>query len=174
MLWELSDGLWSVSRGLARARDDYYAHLSNADQPRRGDLDGRGSLTTTGLVEWVAFFMHVCLDQVQFMTRMLELDGLKRRIEALVAYRATEDKDIRREAVLPLHHVFTAGPIARGEFIQMTGLGERTGRKVLSRLLRTGLLVSDSHVGPVRTGLPLDALSFLFPELYPEAATKPE
>ena len=120
------------------------------------------------------FFVQVCLDQVQFMTRMLELDGLKRRIEALVTYRATEDKDIRREAVLPLHHVFAAGPVARGEFIQMTGLGERTGRKLLSRLLHSGLLVSDSHVAPVRIGLPLDALSLLFPELYPEAATKPD
>jgi hypothetical protein len=91
-----------------------------------------------------------------------------------VTYRSTEDKDIRREAILPLHHVFAAGPVARGECIQMTGLGERTGRKVLSRLIHTGLLASDSHVGPVRIGLPLDALSFLFPELYPEAATKPE
>lgn len=174
VLWELSDGLWSISRGLARARDQYYARLVNADQPRRGDLDGRGNLTTAGLVEWVDFFVQVCLDQVQFMTRMLELDGLKRRIEALITYRATEDKDIRREAVLPLHHVFAAGPVTRGEFIQMTGLGERTGRKLLSRLLHTGLLVSDSHVAPVRFGLPLDALSLLFPELYPEAATKPE
>jgi Fic family protein len=174
VLWELSDGLWSISRGLARARDQYYARLANAGQPRRGDLDGRGNLTTAGLVEWVDFFVQVCLDQVQFMTRMLELDGLKRRIEALVTYRATEDKDIRREAVLPLHHVFAAGPVARGEFIQMTGLGERTGRKLLSRLLHSGLLVSDSHVAPVRIGLPLDALSLLFPELYPEAATKPD
>ena len=76
--------------------------------------------------------------------------------------------------MLPLHHVFAAGPVARGEFIQMTGLGERTGRKLLSRLLHSGLLVSDSHVAPVRIGLPLDALSLLFPELYPEAATKPD
>jgi hypothetical protein len=108
------------------------------------------------------------------MTRMLDLDDLKRRIDALIIYRATADKDIRREAVLPLHHVFAAGPIARGEFIQMTGLGERTGRKLLSRLIQTGILVSDSHVGPVRIGLPLDALSFLFPGLYPEAATHPD
>ena len=56
----------------------------------------------------------------------------------------------------------------------MTGLGERTARSLLSRLLATGLLVSDSALGPVRFGLPLDSLQFLLPELYPEAATKPE
>jgi len=31
--------------------------------------------------------------------------------------------------------------------------------------------VSDSPLGPVRLGLPLDALQFLFPALHPEAAT---
>jgi hypothetical protein len=44
----------------------------------------------------------------------------------------------------------------------------------LSHLLASGLLISDSALGPVRFALPLDALQFLFPELYPEAATKPD
>lgn len=41
----LNSSLWSVSRGLACAVDQYKAALQAADQPRRGDLDGRGSLT---------------------------------------------------------------------------------------------------------------------------------
>lgn len=173
-LWPLSDGMWSPGRGLARSRDDYYARLHNADQPRRGDLDGRGNLTTTGLIEWVEFFLDICEDQVSFMGKMLELDGMKRRIEALITFRAIHDKAIRPEAILPLHHVFAAGPVTRREFSQMTGLGERTARSLMSRLLHTGLLVSDSAAGPVRFGLPLDSLQFLFPELYPEAATRLE
>lgn len=170
----LSDGLWSPSRGLARARQDYYAHLHNADAPRRGDLDGRGNLTAAGLTEWVRFFLTVCEDQVNYMARMLELDGMKRRIEALVRFRAAHDKNMRPEAVLPLYHIFAAGPVTRGEFNQMTGLGERTARSLLSRLLATKLLVSDTPLGPVRFGLPLDSLQFLFPELYPEADARPE
>jgi Fic family protein len=173
-LWSLSDGLWSPSRGLARARQDYYAHLHNADAPRRGDLDGRGNLTAAGLTEWAKFFLSVCEDQVNYMTRMLELDGMKRRIEALVRFRAAHDKNMRPEAILPLYHVFAAGPVTRGEFNQMTGLGERTARSLLSRLLATKLLVSDTPHGPVRFGLPLDALQFLFPELYPEVDVRPE
>ena len=173
-LWSLSDGLWSPSRGLARARQDYYAHLHNADGPRRGDLDGRGNLTAAGLTEWVKFFLSICEDQVNYMTRMLELDGMKRRIEALITFRAAHDKNIRAEAILPLYHVFAAGPVTRGEFNQMTGLGERTARSLLSRLLSTKLLVSDTPLGPVRFGLPLDALQFLFPELYPEVDARPE
>ncbi len=173
-LWRLSDGLWSPSRGLARKQQDYYSKLHNADLPRRGDLDGRGNLTTAGLLEWVDFFLDICLDQVSFMTRMLELDGMKRRIEALILFRAGQDKAYRAEACLPLYHLFAAGPVSRREFTQLTGLGERTARTLMSHLLKQGILQSDTAAGPVRFGLPLDALQFLLPELYPEAATRPD
>ncbi|AYN19149.1 Fic family protein [Alcaligenes aquatilis] len=173
-LWPLSEGLWSPSRGLARATQDYYVHLNNADSARRGDLDGRGNLSTAGLNEWIEFFLGICQDQVTFMGRMLDLDDMKRRIEALIIFRHAHDKEVRKEAILPLYHLFAAGPLKRMEFAQMTGLGERTARSLMSKLLKSGLLVSDTASGPVRWGLPLDSLQFLFPELYPEAATKPD
>jgi Fic family protein len=172
-LWPLGGGLWSVSRGLARQRDRYYALLDAADAPRQGDLDGRGNLSERALREWCAWFIDVCADQVGFMSRMLQLDGIKARISALVTYRAAMDKAIRREAILPLFHVFLAGPTPRGEFQQMTGLGDRVARALLSRLLETGLLTSPGHTAAVSFAFPLDALQFLLPELYPEAATSP-
>jgi Fic family protein len=172
-LWEISDGLWSPSRGLARARDNYYAKLHAADAPRHGALDGRGNLTTKGPIDWIDFFVSICEDQVEFMSGMLALDGMKRRIEALVAFRTTGGSGMRAEAALPLYHAFLAGPLERGEFMRMTGLGERTARALLAHLLSTGLLTSDSHRAPVRFALPLDSLQFLFPDLYPEAGTAP-
>lgn len=170
-LSSVSSGLWSPNRGLARRRDDYYARLADADEPRRGDLDGRGNLSEEGLRLWTNFFLEVCEDQVSFMQKMFDLDNMKRRIEALITFRAAEDKAVRAEAVLPLYHLYAAGPLSRGEFQQMTGLGERVARALLSRLLATGLIVSDGPYAPVRFALPLDALQFLLPELYPEAAT---
>lgn len=167
-IWKLSEGLWSTSRGLARSTDAYYAALTNADSPRRGDLDGRGNLSALGLLEWVKYFLAVCNDQSSFMSRMLALDGIKQRIEALIIFRSTMDKAIRREAILPLIHVFALGPVTRGEFSQMTGLAERSARSLISKLLADRLLVSDSPYGPVRFGLPLDSLGMLFPSLYPE------
>lgn len=171
-LWPLSRGLWSVSRGLARRRDEYYACLDAADAPRQGDLDGRGNLSEKALRHWCEWFIAICEDQVGFMTRMFDLDGVKTRIQALVTFRAAHDKRIRMEAVLPLYHLFLAGPTSRGEFQQMTGLGERTARTLLSHLIETGLVTSAGHVAPVRFAFPLDALQFLLPELYPEAATR--
>ena len=168
-LWQLSEGLWSPSRGFARSTEAYYAALHNADSPRQGDLDGRGNLSARGLLEWVEYFLGVCEDQVTYMSRMLALDGIKQRIEALIIFRSTQDKSIRREAILPLIHLFGLGPVTRGEFAQLTGLGERNARSLLSKLLADGLLVSDTPYGPVRIGLPLDSLGMLFPNLYPEA-----
>ena len=124
-----------------------------------------------GLRRWVNFFLDICEDQVSFMARMLDLDNMKRRIEALIAFRMAEDRSIRPEAALPLFHMFAAGPLTRGEFQQMTGLGERVARSLLSHLLATGLAASDGLYAPVRFALPLDSLQFLFPDLYPEAAT---
>lgn len=171
-LYSITSGLWSPNRGFARRQDDYYARLADADEPRRGDLDGRGNLSEEGLRRWVDFFLGLCEDQVSFMSTMLDLDTMKRRIEALVTFRSTEDKAIRTEAILPLHHLFAAGPVTRGEFQQMTGLGERVARNLLSRLLATGLVASEGPYAPVRFAAPLDALQFLFPDLYPEAATR--
>jgi hypothetical protein len=51
----------------------------------------------------------------------------------------------------------------------MMGLGERTAGTVLKALLARRLLVSDSPQGPLRFGLPLHALRFYFPALWPEA-----
>jgi Fic family protein len=46
--------VWAISRGLARSVAEYKSQLMAADEPRRGDLDGRGNLTQAGLVEFCA------------------------------------------------------------------------------------------------------------------------
>ncbi len=45
---------------------------------------------------------------------------------------STENKLMRQEAILPLYHTFAAGPLQRGEFAQMSELGERTARTLLA------------------------------------------
>ena len=162
-LMPIGEGLWSICRGLARRRDDYYAGLRDAD----------ANLTDEGLRRWCAFFLEVCADQVGFMSRLLDLDAMKDRILALISYRAAVGKVLKPEVSLALHHLFAAGPVTRGEFKQLTGMSDRTGQRQLQALLADGLLESDSALGPVRFGMPLDALQFLLPDLYPEAASKP-
>jgi Fic family protein len=173
-LWPLTGGLWSANRGLARRRDEYYRYLSEADMARQGDMDGRGNLSERGLTQWCRFFAELCLDQVKFMSQMLDLGNIRSRISQLVAARGREsDKRgvYRPEVELALYHVFAAGPVSRGEFMQMTGLPQRTATRVLQGLLRDGIVESESRHAKVRFALPLDALALLLPGLYPEAST---
>lgn len=171
-LFLLSGGLWSVNRGLARDRDRYYLMLDGADAMRQGDLDGRGNLSEKALWDWCNYFLEVCADQIGFMAHMLDLSRLRERLQAWVLVRRAggDSTEYREEAVLPLQMLAAAGTLSRGEFSRMTGLEERTARKVISRFLKDGLLQSDSHRGALRLAFPLHALNILFPSLYPEAA----
>lgn len=74
------------------------------------------------------------------------------------------------DALRPLHYLLLSGVAhERGEFKRMTGLGERTAVTLLTALVKRGLLASDTPQGKVRFGLPLHALRFYFPALWPEA-----
>src|SRR5689334_8886337 len=68
----VGSALWSVSRGLARRSTEYKSLLMGADEPRRGDLDGRGALSQSALLEFCQFFLETCLDQVRYMRELLE------------------------------------------------------------------------------------------------------
>ncbi len=173
---DLTHGLWSLMRGLARTQDAYYARLNNADLQRRNDLDGRGALSQEGLVAFAAYFLDLCLDQVRFMRDRLDLPALKARLQSLL--RSLEERPwrigsersvIKSEALEALHYVAVAGPVERSRFVAMTGLGGRTGRRVLASLLDYGILEAESPRAPVRFALPLNSLRYLFPNLWPEA-----
>jgi len=172
----LSHGLWSPMRGLARTQEQYYVRLHNADLPRRNDLDGRGPLSQEELVAFAAYFLDVCLDQVRFMRGRLDLATLKDRLKALLlALQATpwqigsERSQVKPEALEPLHYVAMAGPLDRSRFVTMTGLGERTGRRVLTALLDYGVLTATTTRAPVEFAIPFMSLRYLFPSLWPEA-----
>lgn len=169
--WGFTNGLWSPLRGFARSEERYKALLQAADEHRRGDLDGRGNLTQNGLVDWIHYAMDVCIDQVEFMTKQLDIDGMRDRIEAALAFEASAVKSgVRPEALIPLHYLFaTQAELGRAEFKAMTGLGERIATETVSSLVRRGYLVSDSAYGKLRFAVPRHALRFYFPALWPEA-----
>ena len=145
----------------------------SADSARQGDLDGRGNLSQKMLWEWCRYFVELCEDQVNFMGTMLDLPKLKDRLRAYVVVKGVTEglTEYRKEAILPLQTVAVSGAMSRGDFIRMTGLEERTGRKVVSRFLADGLLKSDGHRGELSIGFPMAALNILLPNLYPEAST---
>ncbi|OLL32175.1 cell filamentation protein Fic [Burkholderia sp. SRS-W-2-2016] len=173
---DLTHDLWSPLRGLAREHELYYARLSEADQTRRNDLDGRGNLSQEGLVKFAQFFLDCCLDQVRFMVRMTEFDGVTDRLLDLLRYLdanpwmvGSEKSVIRPEASgLAMEFVATRRAVTRAEFNQMLGVSDVLARRITRSLLDIGLLNSPSHRGDLSFGLPLKSLRFLFPRLWPE------
>src|SRR6185437_13487413 len=157
--------LWSVSRGLARRIADYKSGLTTADEPRRGDLDGRGNLSQTGMDEFCHFFLVTCVDQVSFMEKILEPAELLTRIEIWCA-EESRAKRLPKGAWPLFREAVIAGEFPRGRAHEITGYEERQARTVLSTLIDSDYLISDGPRAPVRLGFPAAVVDRWFPRLY--------
>jgi Fic family protein len=162
-------GLWTISRGFARHRDSYLQNLADADTPRQGDVNGRGYLTQRGLDRFCRFFLETCMDQITFMGNLLDIDGMLDRLRGYIELRNQKMipglLPIKSEAFFLLREAFLTGEFARGEAARITGLGERTARKVLRQLTDEGLLVSDTPKAPVRLAFSAVTSTYWFPDL---------
>ena len=163
---EVGSNLWSISRGLARKVETYKSTLMAADAARKGDLDGRGSLSHEELVNFCRYFLATCIDQVEFVTKLLDTDQLLTRMEIHVREEIA-GKRLPKGAFSLLREAFYSGEFTRGKATEITGYRERQARDVLSKLLEKGYLTSATERGPVRLGFPPEAVDRWLPGLYP-------
>lgn len=165
--------IWSISRGLARSRSEYYGKLAGADHPRKGDFDGRGVRSDQGLSDFCAYFLDCCLDQVDFMTKCLDLKNYRKRIQGFVERASTggvpDTPKLDPSTALILTSLMAQGEITRGEAARLTGYKERKAGLVIKDILEAGLATSTSHVAPLRPQFPAKYLEDLFPKLGPAA-----
>lgn len=157
-------GLWSISRGLARGltdRGEYKRMMDMADTPRRGDRDGRGNLSEAALKTYCEWFLRVVLDQITFSTKLFDLGNLEKRYRRL----ALDTIDDKRAPDL-ISAVLRYGMLERGEAQIVLKTSDRTARNTLSKLISAGYLSSASPKTPVRLAFPLDYRERLFPNLF--------
>jgi Fic family protein len=170
-------GLWTASRGLARKRDEYLKLLENADSPRLNDYDGRGALSLKGLIDFSRFFLTTCLDQIDYMRKMLEIDSFADRIKKYGQMRQNgllsdrngmvgRESGFRKEMVYLLQLLVYRGSIPRGEIPTLLGLEERTARRVVSYLIDEGFIVSNTSRAPLCIAIPAHAAPDIFPGLF--------
>lgn len=161
-------GLWSVARGLARQEAAYKRDLAACDEPRRGDLDGRGTLSEAALADFAAFFLQSCIDQVDFMVGLMQPDRLRDRIMIWA------EEEIRAGA-LPqktdsvLRAVLYQGVLQRGAVSALLGVSERAARRVTAALLESGALTSQSSRAPLYLAFPAKFAGRWMPGLFPDA-----
>ena len=68
-----------------------------------------------------------------------------------------------QELVPPLHYIYLAGRVARGELKSMMGVPARTADRILAVLLSDGLLMTSSQKGPVWLGAPDTVITQFLP-----------
>ena len=157
--------LWSVSRGLARSVKRYTDALDRADFTPQGQLDGRGTLSDSGLAAFCGYFVETCLDQVRFMNALLDPVSLMNRMRTFVQVEAATGRLDARVGNL-LVQALAVGEVAKSDTASLIGVQERQARRLLDPLVTRGILVSDGKFAPWRLAFPLDECEALFPRLF--------
>ena len=157
-------GLWTLSRGLARRRGDYYRFLEMADRGRVNDYDGRGNLSDAGLGAFCVFFLETMLDQVRFMGSVLDISQLRARVERYFQFLEGESY---REAFAGIMRVLVdEGEIPRSRVREITGKGATVVAEIVKSGLEVGYFCSPSPKGVLRVAFPEGMREALFPKLY--------
>ncbi|WP_286839930.1 Fic family protein [Spongiibacter sp.] len=165
-------GVWCLSRGLARNSVAYKAALAKADFGRMGDHDGRGNLSEKQLIAFCEFMMKTAIDQVDYITGVLELGGMLKRIEAYFQRRnqglIPGMRSIKPQASKLVERAFLLGEFKRSECAEITGLGTSVTRKLVQQLKEEGLLTETSSRSPLYWAIPEHAEGFYLPGLSPD------
>ena len=149
-------GLWSLSRGLSRNKNEYMVYLWAADSFEDGHH--------ADFLEW---FLEKCLDQISFMEKLLDIESMGRRIDKSVEQLIMSgEKGIRPESAMILREAFRSGVVPRGKIPEILHVSDRQGRRIISPLIERGMLVSDSQKQPIRFGFPEDLMPEYFPKLF--------
>jgi len=88
-------------------------------------------------------------------------------LPALRNYVERSDR-LKPQAVRLLEEALIRGAFERGDVPRITGLPERTARRVFNDVIAAGLLASDTPKGAVSLRFPVETLDTLFPRLFLE------
>ncbi len=164
-------GVWCLSRGLARNNEAYKAVLARADHKRQGDRDGRGQLSEARLIEFCSFMIRTAIDQIEYMTSVLDLGDMSQRIYSYI--RARNDGlvsgagPIKIEAFKLIERAYFLGEFERKDMEMISGLEKQTARRLVRQLKEEGLLTETSSRSPLRWAIPEHAERYFLPDLAP-------
>ncbi|MCF8459097.1 MAG: Fic family protein [Flavobacteriales bacterium] len=163
-----ADGLWSISRGLARTHDEYYSMLANADLPRMGNHDGRGNLSNAMLVDFCKYFLRTAIDQTKFMYAALDTDNILTRLNTFCDAMVARGK-FKTEMRYILIDVFLKGKISKPDAMRITNTSDKTLKNMTDALTEMGLITpkKESILMMYYAAYPILISPWLFPGLYP-------
>jgi len=162
------NNLWSLSRGFSGDKQWYMTNLQSADSP----AEGGKMFDQDFFADYCLYFLEVCLDQIKFMDDILGLNRIDARIEGYI-----KDRGRERGAINPLDAragkllkaLFLQGAVPRGDARAVMGMQHQTdrhARRIVSQLIKEGLVRSGSHRAPLTIGFPTHVLRYYFPDLF--------
>ena len=159
-------GIWSIARGLARNVDSYKGHLAECDLQRRNDLDGRGNLSEEALAGFTVFFLETCVDQVMFMSELMQPSALRARI---LDWARDEERvgTLMPGSTRVLAHILAHRQLDRKDVQEVVGFDARKSRRVTAVLHKRGIIAAPTHRAPFRIAFPAALAPRLMPGLYP-------
>ncbi len=167
-----SGGIWSIARGLSRNSPEYKKLLANCDQPRRNDLDGRGSLSEEELVAFTRFFLSTSIDQILFMQRLMNPAALRSRI---MEWSKEEERvgALLEHSSRVLAHILAHRELERKDVPEITSVDARKARRITAELVKRGAITSRTHRAPFTLAFPAALAPVWLPGLYPKLNRKP-
>jgi Fic family protein len=160
-------GLWSIARGLARRQREYKQHLAACDEVRRGDLDGRGHLGEAALSDFTRFFLEVCIDQVKFMSDLMQPRTLRDRIMKW-AEEATTYGNLPARAPRVLDAILFRGSLPKAEVADAMGQSARSARAATNALSKEGIITSSGAHADWQIAFPARLAPRIAPGLFPD------
>jgi len=155
-------GLWTLSRGLARHRQRYYAALEAADRGRHNDFDGRGNLSDAALADFCVFFLETILDQIR-----------RTRVERYFQFQALHLRRYREEIMRVVRTLVDEGEIPRARVQEITGKAATVSAEIIKLGLEEGYFETPSPKGPLRPAFPAKVHEFYFPQLFLDLPVEP-
>jgi hypothetical protein len=103
-------------------------------------FDGRGNLSDAEFADFCVFFLETILDQIQFMSRLLELPALRTRVERYFQFQALHLQRYREE-IRP-----SVCPCRRPTGINSLSWPPLGDHKILARFVRSAILSNKSRL----------------------------
>lgn len=158
--------IWSISRGLARHVQEYKEHLTHCDLARRNDLDGRGNLSEEALANFIRFFLETCIDQVNFMEKLMQPELLRTRI-LIWAREEIAMGNLPQQSLQILEAILYRGEVTRGEMTEILNVTDRHARRFTSVLIEKGIIYSDTPKSALKLAFPATLAHRWMPGLFP-------
>jgi len=158
--------MWSLSRGLARKEKEYKALLQSCDEPRRGSLGGRGTLSEGALAAFVEYFLTTCIEEVEFMHDLMQPGRLRARVRtwALEQMR-TGGLPLGSDALLEA--LISCGQLDSAEVVALVDATGGSTRQLIAALMDFGFIQSETLHSPLRLSFPIRLTDQLLPGLLP-------